>query len=81
MPMPKCQLGQISVIVLCCIPQWQFPGHHVFDLKAISVLHYHLEANVSTLLYLSVSSKIYMITDTWSSKYAQGCYESFTAYW
>ncbi|KAM5170527.1 zinc finger BED domain-containing protein 6-like [Mantella aurantiaca] len=65
----------------CAVPQWQVPSRHFFARKALPALHCHVEGNVLTSLDHAVCSKVHLTTDSWSSKFGQGRYISFTVHW
>lgn len=72
--------GFRHVMALAC-PQYQMPSRHFFARKAVPALASHVSSKISSALSASVSGKVHLTTDTWTSKHGQGRYISVTAHW
>ncbi|CAJ0938608.1 unnamed protein product [Ranitomeya imitator] len=62
-------------------PRYELPSRHFFSRKAIPALHQHVKERIVHALRQSVSTKVHLTTDAWTSRHGQGRYVSITAHW
>ncbi|XP_068117487.1 zinc finger BED domain-containing protein 4-like [Hyperolius riggenbachi] len=63
------------------IPEWCIPSRHYFSKMAIPALHEFAVQNVTHALDHSVGDRVHLTMDSWSSRYGQERYLSFTCHW
>ncbi|XP_077111148.1 zinc finger BED domain-containing protein 4-like [Ranitomeya variabilis] len=63
------------------VPRYDLPSRHFFARKAIPALHQHVKDRIVHALRQSVSGKVHLTTDAWTSRHGQGRYVSITAHW
>ncbi|CAJ0920324.1 unnamed protein product [Ranitomeya imitator] len=63
------------------VPRYELPSRHFFSRKAIPALHQHVKERIVHALRQSVSTKVHLTTDAWTSRHGQGRYVSITAHW
>ncbi|XP_077137383.1 uncharacterized protein LOC143796439 [Ranitomeya variabilis] len=63
------------------VPCYDLHSRHFFARKAIPALHQHVKDRIVHALRQSVSGKVHLTTDAWTSRNGQGRYVSITAHW
>ncbi|CAJ0966407.1 unnamed protein product [Ranitomeya imitator] len=63
------------------VPRYELPSRHFFSRNAIPALHQHVKECIVHALRQSVSTKVHLTTDAWTSRHGQGRYVSITAHW
>ncbi|XP_077137873.1 uncharacterized protein LOC143804011 [Ranitomeya variabilis] len=63
------------------VPRYELPSRHFFSRKAIPALQQHVKDCIVHALRQSVTTKVHLTTDAWTSRHGQGRYVSITAHW